>query len=110
MNKSKRKENLINEKDIAFLSKKLAQINTEAPIEISANELEYPGKDVEKLITLYKEIDYNSHIEKLDTKENMESPREQPKEQANQFEVVDEMTADMFADEMDLYLEMLDEN
>lgn len=110
MNKSKRKENLINEKDIAFLSKKLAQINTEAPIEISANELEYPGKDVEKLITFYKEMDFNSHLEKLDTKEYMESLGEQPKEKEIQYEVVDEMTAEMFAEETVLYLEMLDEN
>src|SRR5690625_3123589 len=109
MNKSKRKENLMNEKDIAFLSKKLAQINTEAPIEISANELEYPGKDVEKLITFYKEMDFNSHLEKLDTKEYMESLGEQPKEKEIQYEVVYEMTAEMFAEETVLYLEMLDE-
>ena len=110
MNKSKRKENLINEKDTAFLSKKLAQINTESPIEISADELDYPGKDIEKLIAFYKEMDFNSHLEKLDTEAYMESLGEQPEEKEIEYEVVDEVTADMFAEQTVLYLEMLDEN
>ena len=39
----------------------------------------------------------------------MESLGEQPKEKEIQYEVVDEMTAEMFAETV-LYLEMLDEN
>ncbi|MCB6443051.1 5'-3' exonuclease, partial [Streptococcus salivarius] len=40
---SKMKENLINDKDKAFLSKTLATINTQAPIEIGLDDLVYKG-------------------------------------------------------------------
>jgi DNA polymerase I - 3''-5'' exonuclease and polymerase domains len=93
-----------------FLSKKLAQIDTDAPIEITANELDYPGKDIEKLITFYKEMDFSSHLQKLDTDAYMESLGERPEEKEIQYEVVEEITSEMFADQTVIYLEMLEEN
>ena len=45
---SKMKENLINDKEQAFLSKTLATIETQAPIEIGLDDLVYSGPDVEK--------------------------------------------------------------
>jgi DNA polymerase-1 len=109
MNKSKRKENLINEKETAFLSKKLAQIDTQAPIEIKADKLSYTGRDMEKLIAFYKEMDFNSHLEKLDTEEYMDLLSDESDHDI-QFEFVEEITADMFADQTALYLEILDDN
>jgi 5'-3' exonuclease len=44
---SKMKENLINDKDQAFLSKELATIKLDAPVEISIDELVYNGKDLD---------------------------------------------------------------
>src|SRR5690625_20451 len=110
MNKSKRKENLINEKDIAFLSKQLAQIDIEAPIEVSADELDYPGKNIEKLIAFYKEMDFKSHLERLDTGEYMETLGERPEDKEVEYEVVEDISEDMFADHTAIYLEMLEEN
>ena len=110
MNKSKRKENLINEKEIAFLSQKLAQINTDSPIEMTVEDLAYSGKDIEKLIEFYKEMDFNSHLEKLDTEAYMDHLGEQPESKEINYEWVEEITADMFADQSALYLEMLDED
>ena len=72
MKQSKRKENLIKEKDTAFLSKKLATIDLKAPIEIAVKDLTYTGMDMEKLISFYKEMDFQSHLSKLDTSEYME--------------------------------------
>ena len=109
MNKSKRKENLINEKETAFLSKKLAQINTDAPIEVDVQEVDYNGRDMEKLIAFYKEMDFNSHLEKLDTSEYMDGLSEESVHEVT-FEVVEEITADMFGNQSALYLEMLDKN
>ncbi len=110
MNKSKRKENLINEKEIAFISKKLAQIDTESPIEIKIEDTLYPGKDIEKLITFYKEMDFNSHLERLDTEAYMDYLGEKPVAKEVQYEYVEEITADMFAENTSFYLEMLEEN
>lgn len=108
MKKSKRKENLIKEKEIAFLSKQLATIDTQAPITIGIGDLAYNGRNMEELISFYKEMDFNSHLEKLDTSEYMEQLAEDVEEVDYTF--VDEITADMFDTNMSLYIEMLDEN
>ncbi|GGE32856.1 DNA polymerase I [Streptococcus himalayensis] len=58
MKKSKMKENLINDKDIAFLSKTLATIDTKAPIEIGLTDLAYKGPKVEELGRFYDEMGF----------------------------------------------------
>ncbi|MFO8069044.1 MAG: DNA polymerase I [Alkalibacterium sp.] len=108
MKKSKRKENLINEKETAFLSKKLATIDRDAPVKVTLDELDYDGQNIEALISFYKEMDFNSHLKKLDTAEYMEELAEDVEEVNYTF--VDEITSSMFTDEMALYTEMLDEN
>lgn len=108
MKKSKRKENLINEKETAFLSKKLATINTEAPIEVTVEDTDYPGKDTEKLIAFYKDMDFKSHLERLDTSEYMDTLAESKHEV--EYEYVEELTDEMFAETTAIYLEMLDDN
>ncbi len=109
MNPSKRKENLINEKDTAFLSKKLAQINTEAPIEVSVEEVDYTGRDMEKLIDFYKEMDFKSHLERLDTTEYMDLLSDEAKHEV-EYTFVEEITPEMFTEQSALYLEMLADN
>lgn len=108
MKKSKRKENLINEKETAFLSKKLATIDTDAPIKITLDELDYEGQNMEALISFYKEMDFNSHLNKLDTSEYMEELAEDVSEVKYTF--VKEIDKSMFSDDMALYTELLDEN
>lgn len=65
MKKSKRKENLINEKDNAILSKKLARIETEAPVEVAIGEIPYKGKNVEELMSFYKDMNFNGFMSRL---------------------------------------------
>lgn len=64
---SKMKEHLIADRDNAFLSKDLATIRKDAPIDIGLDELNYLGKDTNKLIKLYRKIDFKSFLSKLDT-------------------------------------------
>ncbi|OPF88758.1 DNA polymerase I [Vagococcus martis] len=107
MKKSKMKENLINEKDIAFLSKQLATIDTNVPLDMTLDDLAYNGKNLEKLIPFYKEMDFNSFLAKLDTS-NVES--DLVEKVAINYEVISELTEDMFESDMSLYVEMLGEN
>lgn len=65
MKKSKLKEHLINDKDQAFLSKKLATINVEAPVELKLSDLEYAGDNQEQLIKFYQKLGFNSFLEKM---------------------------------------------
>lgn len=52
------KENLINDKEQAFLSKRLATIEVNAPVEVNVEDLAYEGKNLEKLVPFYKEMDF----------------------------------------------------
>lgn len=108
MKKSKRKENLINEKETAMLSKKLATIDVNAPIEITLQELAYAGMNMEDLIAFYKEMDFQSHLNKLDTAEYMEQLADEVDD--IEYQYVHEITDDMFEPDMALYIEMLDDN
>lgn len=108
MKKSKRKENLIAEKETAFLSKKLATIDVEAPITVKLDELHYHGRDMEKLIAFYKEMDFKSHLEKLDTADYMDQLAEEVEEVEYTF--VEHIEQEQFTHGMALYIEMLDDN
>lgn len=107
MKKSKMKENLINEKEIAFMSKRLATIDTNSPIEVKVEELDFNGKNLEVLIPFYKEMDFNSFLGKLDS--SFVEP-EVEKKTAIDYIVATDLTEDMFSTDMSLYVEMLDEN
>lgn len=108
MKKSKRKENLISEKETAFLSKQLATIDTEAPITVKLENLKYNGLDMEQLISFYKEMDFNSHLQKLDTTEYMEQLAGDVEE--IEYTFLDEIKEEHFSENMALYIEMLNEN
>ncbi len=104
MKKSKMKENLINDRDLAFLSKELATINRQTPVEVEIDSLEYVGKDLDKLIPFYQEMNFKTFLDKLNITEDV------PDMEDVLFEVVREFKAEMFAPEMALYVEMLGEN
>ncbi|MGO2083131.1 DNA polymerase I [Vagococcus sp.] len=106
LKKSKMKENLINEKEIAFLSKQLATIDIDSPIEVDVDSLAYSGKNLDKLIPFYKEMDFNSFLSKLDSS----IVPEVKEHQAIIYQVVETLTEEMFTTEMGLYVEMLSEN
>lgn len=58
MKASKMKENLINDKEQAFLSKTLATIDTKAPITIGLDDIIYQGPNLEVLSAFYDEMDF----------------------------------------------------
>ncbi|KRK74614.1 DNA-directed DNA polymerase I [Companilactobacillus alimentarius DSM 20249] len=68
MKKSKLKEHLIDDKDQAFLSKKLATINCDSPVELNLSDLEYRGDNQEMLIQFYQKMNFQSFLERMDIK------------------------------------------
>ncbi|MQS97077.1 DNA polymerase I [Companilactobacillus halodurans] len=66
MKKSKLKEHLINDKDKAFLSKKLATIDLDAPIEIGLSDVEYHGDNQEQLMQFYQKMNFKSFLDRMD--------------------------------------------
>lgn len=54
------KATLIEHKDNAFLSKQLATIDINVPIPYSQDEMRFNGPDVQKLVALYKDLEFTS--------------------------------------------------
>ncbi len=67
--KGKLKEKVENNTDIALLSKKIATIITDVPIEIDMDGYEYTGYDYDKLAAFYKRYDMNSLLKKMGVKQ-----------------------------------------
>jgi DNA polymerase-1 len=76
--KGKLKEKLQNNKDMAFLSKKLATIDTNAPLEFDVKECNWQGADYEQLLKIFKDLEFTSLIKRIleEMKENVEDDRE----------------------------------
>ncbi|RRD32705.1 DNA polymerase I [Streptococcus minor] len=103
MKASKMKENLIADKEQAFLSRTLATIDTQAPIEIGLDDLLYNGPNVEMLSNFYDEMGFKQLRAQLGQDGQVE-------ETEIQFTAVTEVTADMLQAEDAFYFEILGEN
>lgn len=104
MKPSKMKEKLVNNEQQAHLSKKLATIYTEAPIEISISDLLYPGPNQEAVLKVWQELSFKSLIEKSD----YQSEQHETKEIS--FEIVKEVTDEILSNKMAVHVELEDEH
>lgn len=68
--KGKVKENLVEYRDNAFLSKELATIDTNVPIKIDFHKLKSGQRNHELLLPLLKQLEFTSLIKRLTAKEN----------------------------------------
>ncbi|APT17997.1 DNA polymerase I [Amylolactobacillus amylotrophicus DSM 20534] len=66
MKQSKMKENLLNDREQAFLSKQLATIKQDAPLEITLAETVLKEPDLIKLRQFYQQMNFQSFLAKLD--------------------------------------------
>lgn len=103
----KLKEKLEEFKEQAIMSKQLATITREAPITIALNETEYKSENDEKLISLFKELGFNSLIDKLDVKISSEH---EEKMNDLSFDIIENITEELFTSESSLYVEILEDN
>lgn len=105
MKKSKMKENLINDKESAFLSKQLATINTNAPVEITLDDLTYRGPQVDKLTDLYKALDFKQFLSQMN-----DGMTHEDKDTQASYTVIDSFEEVVFDDGMSLVIELLNDN
>lgn len=103
----KLQEKLVEFKEQALMSKELATITREAPVEIKIDEIEYEGFEKDKVIRIYKELGFNSLLEKLDTEND--TPVTEELEEI-EFAIVDEITEDILTAENAFYVEILEDN
>ncbi len=102
----KLKEKLAENKDQAVMSKDLATIMKEAPVEISVDDLSYEGYDPTQLSAAFRELGFNSLLDKLDGVEEMEidEVKELP------FHIIETIDEEILTDNTALYVEVLDDN
>lgn len=63
--KGKQRENIINNKELAILSKELGTINLEAPVEMSLEELKVEDWNKPEVLRIFKELNFNRYIERF---------------------------------------------
>ena len=89
------REKLLRDKDNAFLSRKLAQIDTHAPIGIDISDIEYKGVCKSGLYKKFTELELNSFIQKFgldkveDTCASSDARSESPIEEAVNYKDAD---------------------
>ncbi|WP_057490076.1 DNA polymerase I [Streptococcus orisasini] len=100
---SKMKENLVNDKEQAFLSKTLATIDVQAPITIGLEDIVYAGPQFDSLAKFYDEMDFRQFRSQLGSSPDVKV-----------FEVsyteVSQLKPDMFAPDQFFYFEILNDN
>lgn len=69
--KGKIKEKLINDKDNAFFSKKLATIYKDVPLDFSIEDTKKNQINNDELINIYKELEFYSFIKKINISNNV---------------------------------------
>ncbi len=104
---NKLKEKLAEFKEQAIMSKELATIERKAPVEVDLETIAYEGFTREKLISLFKELGFNSLLEKLGD-EPLDTV--EPELEDIEFVIPEEITEDLFAEINYFYVEMLDDN
>ena len=101
--KGKLKEKLAANEDLAYISKKLATIERNAPIEVAIDELSYAGPDQDELVKVWNELAFKTLLEKMDY-----TAEETVKEELA-FTVLESIDPSILKDEMAVHLELYDE-
>lgn len=74
---AKLREKVEDNVQLAVMSKRLATINTNVPIDLDFSEFLLEAPDYDKLIDLYKKLEFNSFLKKLDMGDGPQETKEQ---------------------------------
>ena len=104
---NKLKEKLLEFKDQAIMSKQLATIFTEVPVELQLSEIEYEGPHINEVIKLFKELEFQSLLDRLGAEFTEDHSVEL---EHMDLQIVEDIVDDFITDETALYIEILDDN
>ncbi len=103
----KLKERLEDNKEQAEMSKKLATIEIKAPVEVKLDSCEFVNEISDKVIKLFKELGFNSLLERVDSGES--EVADTPTDEID-YEILEEVTMADFGSEAAVVIECLAEN
>ncbi|MCM3323124.1 DNA polymerase I [Cytobacillus kochii] len=104
---NKLKEKLEEFQDQALMSKELATILREAPIEVELDKIAFEGWNEDKLYHLFKDLGFNSLLEKISF--DLAEDETAELEEIN-FEIVTDFTEEQLDGDSALYIEVLEDN
>lgn len=84
--KGKQKENIVENKELAYISKTLGTINTEVPIEDTIENLKVEEWDKEKVLEIFKELRFNKYIERFNLTEGQEQNKKETQKELFEIE------------------------
>lgn len=106
---SKMKENIINDEANARMSKDLARILLEAPIEISVDDIAMADKNIEALTEFYRQMEFNSFLSALGTEEVV-TDASQVMESEYDVIYLDEIKPEHLPNQTAIHFETIEEN
>ncbi|WP_408007164.1 DNA polymerase I [Pseudalkalibacillus sp. A8] len=103
----KLKERLEENKEQAEMSKKLATIEIKAPVEVMLDSCEYENEISDKVIKLFKELGFNSLLDRVDSgvAEEVDTPTEEI-----DYEILEKVSEADFGSKAAVVIECLAEN
>ena len=104
--KGKMKENVINFAEQGRMSKMLATINTNAPVEFDAEELKVKQPNLPELLKIFEELEFRTMAKRIvaDYKDKMEKEEKEDKKDKNFADKMD--TVKVAPKELDLFSEL----
>ncbi|MEH6937581.1 DNA polymerase I [Bacillus sp. JJ664] len=100
-------QNLSENKEQALMSKELATINTDSPIELTVNDTLRPDAEMDKVAEFFKSLGFTSLLTKLGV-----SLENEPTEELEEikFDVLETISEDHLSNDSSLIVEMVGEN
>ena len=83
--KGKQREKIVANKDLAFLSKTLGTINLKVPIKDTLEEFKVEEWDKEKVLEIFKELNFNRYIDRFSLRGNVSNKEKDKKEEKYQY-------------------------
>ena len=75
--KGKQRENIINNKDLALLSKELGTIDTSVPVEVNLEELKVEEWNKQEVLKIFKELNFKRFIDRFSLEDGSNEVNEQ---------------------------------
>ena len=106
--KGKQKENIINNKEMAELSRKLGEINTQVPLEDTLEQIKVEEWDKEKVLEIFEELRFNRYIERFNLRG--ETNLNNSKKQGEKLEIIETTEIPELNGKLYYYLDLEDNN
>ncbi len=105
--KGKQRENIVNNKEMAELSRKLGEIDTHVPIEDTLEDIKLEEWDKPKVLELFEELRLNRYIERFNLRENGTSAGSALQQDAH-FEIIETTEIPNLNGKLYYYLETIE--